>query len=157
VSAARDIAAAFIAQREGFSAVPYQDTAGVWTIGNGSTHDVNGDRVTADTPEVSQDDALALLERDLGTAADAVDEAVSVPLTDVERAALYSFTYNEGVKAFGGSTLLADLNAGNMAAAEAQFARWDIAGGKKSHGLDNRRAAELALFEQVGSASTGPG
>lgn len=46
---------------EGFSATPYQDTVGVWTIGYGTTK-LYGDPVGPDTPPISPDDAKIVLK-----------------------------------------------------------------------------------------------
>ena len=49
--------------------------------------------------------------------------------------------------AFKSSTLLIDLNSGNLTAAATQFDLWDHAGGAVVAGLLRRREAETALFE----------
>lgn len=41
---------------EGFKSSPYLDTAGVWTIGIGTTH-IAGKAVTSDTPSVTRSEA----------------------------------------------------------------------------------------------------
>ena len=51
--------------------------------------------------------------------------------------------------ALGGSTLLEDLNAGNVAGAAAQFEAWDHADGKVVAGLLRRRLEEEKLFRKV--------
>ena len=40
-----------------------------------------------------------------------------------------------------------DVNAGNFAAAAAQFLEWVNAGGKRCEGLVRRRMAEAAMFK----------
>jgi len=134
-------------QFEGWSAVPYQDPAGVWTIGYGSTRDLSGNPVTASTPALTTEQGQQLLIRDMTAAAQAVEQGVHVPLTDGQRAALVDFVYNLGAGNFNSSTLLKDINAGDMAGAAAQFDLWDHAGGKVLAGLLRRREAETALFK----------
>ena len=140
---------------EGWSATPYQDPAGVWTIGYGTTRDLAGAPVTAETPALTKEQGEQLLIRDMTAAAQAVEQGVHVPLTDGQRAALVDFVYNLGQTNFDSSTLLKDINAGDMTAAAAQFEQWDHAGGVVLAGLLRRRQAEEALF--VGSATTTPG
>jgi lysozyme len=127
---------------EGFSAEPYRDPGGVWSIGYGSTIDAWGNPVTADTPAISQADALALVERDLAAAQNVVSAAVFVPLDANQQAALIDFIYNVGAGNFYRSTLLALIEQG----AAAQFVRWDYAAGVVLPGLLRRREAEAALF-----------
>ncbi|HQT84044.1 MULTISPECIES: lysozyme [Acidiphilium] len=133
---------------EGFSAEPYRDPGGVWSIGYGSTIDAWGNPVTADTPAISQADALALVERDLAAAQNVVSAAVFVPLDANQQAALIDFIYNVGAGNFYRSTLLALLNQGDYQGAAAQFVRWDYAAGVVLPGLLRRREAEAALFNQ---------
>jgi len=140
------MAARLIRQCEGCVLTPYADTGGTWTIGIGSIHDLAGNRVTANTPPITQQDAEDLMMAELTPTADRVDALVTVPITDGQKAALYSFAYNEGVGALGKSTLLRVLNAGDTAGAAAHFADWNIVAGKVSKGLVNRRALEAAVF-----------
>lgn len=131
---------------EGFSATPYRDSAGVWTIGYGSTHDQLGHPVTAHTPAITRAIAEGLMRRDLTRAVTEVSKDVRVPLTEEERAALIDLIYNIGSGAFAGSTLLRKLNAGDYDGAADQFARWNQAGGHVLAGLVRRRATERAEF-----------
>lgn len=146
MSAALSRAADFIAGFEGFSAKPYTCPAGVWTIGYGSTHDANGDAVTQDTPDVTQEAARSLLEAVLATLNGELAGAVTVPLSDPQRAALLSFAYNLGFHSLRSSTLLRLLNRKSYTAAANQFLVWDHCAGKVSNGLLRRRKAERALF-----------
>jgi lysozyme len=125
---------------EGFSARPYRDPAGVFTIGYGSTRDANGNPVCATTPNITVAAARSLVERDL-RAGD-----VKVALTPLQEGALADFVYNLGAKNLRSSTLLRLLNAGDYTGAAAQFDRWDMAGGTVLAGLLRRRQAETALF-----------
>lgn len=146
-SKALDEAAKLAAPFEGFVPHPYQDSAGVWTIGYGTTRDESGIAITAETPPISNAQALVLFERDLRAALATVARDVIVPLTDEEEAALVDFVYNLGAGNFARSTLLRLLNAGNYDAAADQFDLWNRAGGRVLAGLVRRRAAERKLFE----------
>ena len=139
--AAIDIARDFIARWEGMELQVYKDSAGLDTIGVG--HLV---RASEDFSEgITETEALAILEADMHEAIQC-DQNVDVDLDDAQAAALCSFCFNLGCKAFNGSTLLRLLNQGNYRAAALQFGRWDHAGGVRVKGLTNRRAAEMNLF-----------
>ncbi len=132
---------AHLKQFEGLRLQPYTDSAGKWTIGYG--HLIKTGE-SFDT--ITEGQAAALLADDVGTAEDAVNALVKVPLTQPQFDALVSFVYNVGVGAFRRSTLLRLLNAGDYAGAAGQFPLWRNAGGRVVQGLVNRRAAEVALF-----------
>lgn len=130
---------------EGYSATPYRDIAGFWTGGYGHKLGAMEHRNPRTEAEWS-----AILAKDVSTAEAAVNRLVKVPLTQGQFDALVSFVYNVGAGAFGRSTMLANLNAGNYAGAAQQFTRWVYAGGKTSSGLLNRRYSEIALFNSAG-------
>jgi lysozyme len=129
-------------QFEGLRLTPYQDSVGVWTIGYGHTGPDVHPGLT-----ITQMDAEALLLRDVGDAARSVNQLVTIPLTQNEFDALVDFVFNLGATAFAGSTLLRDLNAGNLAAAAGEFQKWDHAGGRVLAGLLQRRLGEASLFQ----------
>lgn len=149
---AATLAASTIAQFEGFSSKAYADPPGQtakYSIGYGHQI-VSGDGFT-ETSTISEADALALLQADLTSRfAPCVDAAVTVELTPQQRAALYSLCYNIGCAAFQNSTLLGNLNTGDYAQAQAQFAVWNQAGGAVSDALVSRRAKEADLFGSGG-------
>lgn len=134
-----------LARFEGFSATPYKDSAGLWTIGYG--HLI---RSFEHFTRVSQEDALSLLSQDVRTAEAAVNGAVKVHITQEQFDALVSFTYNVGSSAFVASTLLRLLNGGDVIAASGEFVKWNkvrIAGKLTTiRGLTVRRKAEREMF-----------
>jgi len=89
---------------------------------------------------------MELLRQDIGTAEAAIDSKVTVDLTQNAYDSLCSFVFNVGTEAFGNSTLLRLLNAGDAAGAADQFLQWDHGGGKVLAGLLNRRKAEREMF-----------
>jgi lysozyme len=137
---------ALIKEYEGFSRIPYKCPGGVWTIGYGSTTDANGKPVTCNAPDLSEENAEAMLMRDVWNAEEAVREYVSVPLCSSQFDALVSFTYNVGQGNFKFSSLLRILNTGNYNLASLEFTKWKYAGGKVLAGLERRRKAECSLF-----------
>lgn len=110
------------------------------TIGYGHTKGVKlGTKIT-----IAQ--ATEFLRSDLAWVERAVNDKVSVPLTQNQYDALCSFVYNLGATNFGSSTLLRKLNAGDYQGAADQLPRWNKQKRKVLRGLTRRRAAERALF-----------
>lgn len=116
------------------------------TIGWGSTRDFQGRPIklgtvwTQEQCDRKKADDMADFERQvraiLGNA----------PTTQGQFDALTSFAYNLGSAALRGSTLMRMHKAGDYAGAQAQFARWNKAGGKPMKGLSRRRAAEARMY-----------
>lgn len=155
---AEDIAERIAESFEGFSARPYRDPAGVWTIGLGSIWDFRQApprRVTESTPWTSLATARLCLLAELHLAVLTVAQEVRQPLTDNQRAALEDFVFNLGAGNLAASTLLRDLNAGDFAGAAAEFDKWDHAGGKELAGLLRRRELETALFQNPNATLQG--
>jgi lysozyme len=127
-------------QGEGLRLQAYQDSGGVWTCGYGHTSGVG--------PSTTCTIALAAewLEQDTQEAVSAINQLVTVQLTQPEFDALVDFVFNIGSTQFSKSTMLDLLNAGNITGAALQFQRWDLCGGKVVAGLLNRRIAEQNEF-----------
>ena len=126
---------------EGLRLNAYQDSAGVWTIGFGHTGPEVRSGVT-----ITEAEATSLLRGDLAASVACVNRAVTRALTQNQFDALVDFCFNAGRGSFEHSTLLREVNAGNIAAAAEQFGLWVHAGGKIVDGLVRRRAAEAAMF-----------
>ena len=135
-----------IKQFESFRAAPYLCSAGVPTIGYGTTVYPNGIKVKLSDQKITQQLAESFLQFHVNAIEKDVSKLVKVTLTQNQFDALVSFAYNVGLGAFGDSTLLKLLNAGDIDGASKQFERWNKAGGKVSNGLTRRRNAEKALF-----------
>ena len=125
---------------EGCRLESYPDTGGIWTIGYGHTHGVHPGMTC--TPEQAE----VWLEQDTQAAADAVNRLVRISIKQPEFDALVDFVFNLGIGAFARSTMLNDLDAGNLAAAALQFPLWDHDAGRVLAGLLHRRLAEEAEF-----------
>jgi lysozyme len=151
-----EAALALIQQWEGLRLVAYQCSAGVWTIGYGSTRGVQpGMRIT-------HEEANKRLREDLANAEFVVSSAVQVALNDNQFGALVSFVFNVGGGAFRRSSLLKRLNAGEYEAVPGELLKWNKArvNGVLTPiaGLANRRAAECGLWVRgdfVASSSVG--
>jgi lysozyme len=139
---------AMIAKHEGFVAKPYLDVVSVPTIGYGTTFYPNGTRVTMLDKPVTKEQALSYLKYFVERVAiPAITKGVVVPLTQNQVDALCSFIYNLGAGAFSKSTLLRKINAKRpVAEIQAEFLKWNKAGGKALAGLTKRRQEEAKLF-----------
>lgn len=135
-----------IKQFESFRAAPYLCSAGVPTIGYGTTVYPNGIKVKLSDQKITQQLAETFLQHHVNAIEKDVSRLVKVTLSQNQFDALMSFVYNVGLGAFRDSTLLKLLNAGDIDGASKQFERWNKANGKIVDGLTNRRNAEKALF-----------
>lgn len=131
---------------EGFRARPYLCPGLVATVGYGSTFYADGSAVKLSDPLISPEVAQALLQDTLGQYEQAVHESVIVALTQGQFDACVDFAYNCGAMAFRSSTLRKKINAGDIAGASLEFARWNKANGVVLAGLVRRREAERVLF-----------
>jgi lysozyme len=135
-------AVALVQRFEGLRLEPYCCSGGRWTIGYGHTSGI-----TPLTPAITPEAARNLLADDLAGVALAVENLLTVPVTQGQFDALVSFAFNCGSGALARSTLLRLLNQGDATGAAQQFSRWDKAKGMPLEGLARRRAAERAMFE----------
>jgi|GEM_PF-1861777 len=135
----------FIAGYEGYSAITYKDVAGLPTIGYGHLIKLGESFGT-----LSKDAALKLLRKDASFAINAVNKYVTVSLTQNQFDALTSLTFNIGAGAFSNSTVLKNVNSGNILSIDKSFMIWNkirIDGVLTPvQGLTNRRKAETNLF-----------
>jgi lysozyme len=131
--------AALIAPWEGYSAKPYKDLVGVVTVCFGSTHNVQ-------QRTYSREECEAILRTDIGRHLNGVAQCIQHPLKENEWVAVTSWTFNVGINAACGSTLVRKINAGQPASVWCgELLRWNRAGGKVVRGLTNRRKAEYAI------------
>ena len=119
---------------------PYKDVVGVWTVCDGIT----GAGVIKNK-RYSDRECDRLLQDHIRQVKAQVDSLLKVELSEYQRAALYSFTYNVGIKALSRSTLLKKINRGDIDGACEELRRWVYAGGIKWSGLVNRRDAERSM------------
>jgi len=137
---------------EGLRLNAYTDSAGVWTIGYGSTRYHDGRAVKPGDKLVGESQADTLFRNTLGQYEKAVNDFVQIPLTQNQFDALVSFTYNEGPYALKSSTLLKKLNAKDYANAANAFLLWDKITDPKTGKkvaldvLTQRRREERELF-----------
>jgi lysozyme len=144
-----------LTQWEGCELKVYNDAAGLPTIGVGhlltkselTSGKINiGGVAVKYTDGITQQQSEQLLAQDLDPTEAAVNGGVKVALNQNQFDALTSFTFNVGVAAFTGSTLLRLLNQGQYAQVPDQLMRWTRAGGRVVQGLVNRRQNEIKLW-----------
>jgi len=134
----------YLKSREQFRPTAFRPTKrDVWTIGYGHTKGVQ----PGDTCTLAQADDF--LTADVAWAVEAVNRAVTVPLTQPQFDALVSFVYNIGAPAFFTSTLLKQLDAADYTAAANDLLAWDHQAGQVLDGLETRREQERARFLQA--------
>ena len=140
-------AAAIIAIFEGKKLKAYQDQAGIWTIGFGSTFNIDENRKVKEGDTITEATALRWLKTITANLQADIKALVKVPVTQNQLDSLTSLAYNIGPGAFKSSTLLRTLNAGKPKIEVAdQFLRWKFVKGVENQGLINRRLKERELF-----------
>ena len=141
----------FIKSHEALRLKAYQDSKGVWTIGWGHTKGVKpGDVITRAQAEQFIRDDFAWVERTLN--ADLATGRDKPLVTQNEFDALCSLVFNIGSQAYLDSTVRRKIKQGDKMAAARAFKMWVYSNHKFVQGLANRRADEVRLFLQSGSA-----
>ena len=137
---------ALVKEFEGCELAAYRDAVGVWTIGYGHSERAPLPPKPYDGMVITMDQAHKILQDDLTHFGKSVENLISVPVTDNQFGAMVSLAFNIGIGAFGKSTALKRLNAGDYLGAAEAMTWWNKAGGKVMRGLVRRREAERALF-----------
>jgi lysozyme len=136
-----------IKQFEGFSSAPYLCPAGKATLGFGSTFYEDGTPVTMQDAPITEERAKDIVYTVLYKQFEpALNNAITVPVTQNQFDALLDWTYNVGVGNMKTSTLIRKLNQKDYEGAADQLLMWNKAAGKELAGLTKRRQAERALF-----------
>ncbi len=127
---------------EGYNPNTYKCSGGKRTIGYGCT-----DKQVVAMGTITEKRAEEELQRELNEAKIHVDNIVTVDLTDYQRNALISFTFNCGPsnlkQLVDGSNR---LNAGYYHSVERLLPQYRRAGGKIRKGLERRRQWEVSLW-----------
>ena len=125
-----------------------------WTIGWGSTTDLNGNPIKPGTvwTKGMADEKFA---QDLAKFEAGVNRLIgTTPTTQNQFDALVSFAYNVGLdidddtkaEGLGDSTLLKHHNAGRYDSASLEFVKWNKNDGRVMRGLTRRRFAEAEIY-----------
>jgi lysozyme len=141
----------FLALEEGKRNEAYLDSAGVPTIGYGSTYGVKmGDKI-------SDAQANQKLMRDMAMVDQDYNKLVDVDLNPNQQTAVKSLLFNIGGPQFANSKARAALNAGDFDAFQREASEFRMADGQVLPGLEARRAREMSLFNRpYENRSVGP-
>ena len=136
-----------IVRFEGFRSRPYMCSAGVWTVGLGSTRYLDGQPVRPTDPPVTREHAYALAVEQLRRDYLPAVLRLCPGIDSYDRlAGVLSFTYNVGTGALQASTLRRRINAGDWLGAQAEMRKWIRGGGGILPGLVIRRAVEAGML-----------
>jgi tape measure domain-containing protein len=134
-----------IFKEENFRNKAYDDGYGTWTIGYGSTR-LNGKAVQPGD-YVTKDEGMKQAIGDLDKLIAQIESMVKVALSDGQLRALVSYAYNAGIGSLKRDGILAPLNRGDYAGAEAAIRNGvTTSKGKQVPGLKPRRQREADLF-----------
>lgn len=123
-----------------------------WTCGWGCTGKDSEGNVIDEHTEWTQEKADHEFEWRLAREFEpGVEAMVTGGASQAQFDALVAFAFNVGIGNLKTSTLLRLHNAGDVAGAAAQFARWNKSAGQVLKGLSRRRAAEAAVYRGVGA------
>lgn len=141
----------FVMHTEGFRTQPYQDGAGVWTIGYGHRITKAEEAIGLGRAPLTADEGAVIFWKDISFAEEGVGTLVLVSLTQGQFDALISFTFNFGAGNLNTSTLLRQLNTGDYRSVPTQLRRWvnvRLPNGTlvKEDGLVARRETEVILW-----------
>jgi len=139
-----------IKEFEGCKLESYKCSAGVWTIGYGSTFYEDGTPVK-EGEKITQERADELFQRTLVSYVNCVLKGLGkTKVNQNQFDAMVSLTYNIGCGNFKKSSVLSKTNINPKDASIANsFLLWNKAGGKVIKGLTRRREAEAELFFTV--------
>jgi len=137
----------FIAQEEGLRLKPYKCSAGVPTIGIGSTYYEDGSKVKMTDAPITKERAYVLFENVLKHFEMCVYTCTRDDINQNQFDALVSLAFNIGTGALKKSTLIKRVNKDPKGAdIEGAFLMWKNAGGKPV--LLERRKREYALYSK---------
>lgn len=126
---------------EGIELRTYKDPVGIPTVCIGET-----DKELVLHDKFTNPQCTAVLGASMAEHAQGMAECIDKPLASKEAAAVISWSYNIGVSAACGSTLVKKINAGASPAEWCpELKKWVNAGGKKLNGLVSRRNAEYSM------------
>lgn len=135
-----------IKEFEGFRESTYLDSAGIPTIGYGTTAAAGLGIVPVPGMTISEKQAERFLVKGIEKFAAQIRPAITRPMTDNQWSAFLSLAYNIGPGAFKRSSVLRYFNEGETMRAADSFLLWNKAGGQVLRGLVRRRQRERTLF-----------
>lgn len=147
VELAVEIALVLIKHFEGFYPRPYLCSAGVATIGYGTTRYPNGVAVTLRDSPITHEQAIEYMLHEVRrNCVPALIKLCPGADTAERAAALIDFLFNLGSGNLKASTLRRRVNEQDWNAARVEILRWCKAAGRELKGLKRRREAEAQLL-----------
>lgn len=126
----------------------YQDGGGVWTIGYGNTSYEDGRKVKEgdNIPQWRADELFARIAIRITFRVSDLIKGIDINQDQFD--ALVDFTWNLGINALAGSTLLKKIkvNTKNFGDIDSEFSKWNHDNGKTVTGLTYRRLSESLLY-----------
>jgi len=131
---------------EGLKLKSYKCSAGIWTIGVGTTVYPDNERVK-EGDVITKEYAYECLRHDMRMVIKGIDHLIVSNINDNQRDALISFAYNLGIGALQKSTLLKKVNVNpDDITIQQEFEKWVLASGHRVGGLVRRRKSESWLY-----------
>ena len=132
---------ALLQSLEGYKTTAYKGSDNIWTIGYGHT----GPEVVKGL-KISHQQAIIFLQSDISKFEKIVSNALTNPVNRNQFDALVIFAYNIGGTSFKNSTAVKMINSNNYELVPDWIEKWNKIDGVISPGLQNRRAAEVNLW-----------
>lgn len=138
----------FLIHEEAFVLTAYWDADGkVWTIGVGHTSRA-GEPIPREGMKLTEAVVMDVFRRDLKTAEDTINKAVTAPIKQHEFDAYVALVHNIGPGNFRRSATLRHFNDGDREAAHDAFLGWTRSGSNKTI-LKPRREREQKIFKSA--------
>lgn len=135
-----------VTRLEGLRLDPYYDPSGYPTVCYGHLLSTKKHEPLHQFESRTHEECVDLLHSDLADVHHEVDQAVTHPLNAHQKGAIISFVYNVGEGAFLRSTLLRDINDGELVEVPVELRRWVHAGDNVVQGLVLRREEEIKMW-----------
>ena len=136
-----------IKKYEGLRLEAYRCPANVCTIGYGHTS-AAGEPSVHDGMTITKEQAEYILMVDLTRLRQKIEPLIHQPLTQNQYDVVVSFTFNVGVSALSGSSLLKKINTAKFNDVPTELMKWVHVKSKVTPGLVNRRRAEVAWWNK---------
>jgi lysozyme len=145
----------FLKEKEGVRSHVYDDGAGFLTVGVGHKL-VNSELANYKLGQYVPDCQIdSWLRQDVEFAVRCVNNWVVISLSQTGFDMLVSFVFNVGCEAFKKSSLLRQLNRGQIKEASEEFKKWVFSNKTRMAGLVARRAEESHKFLEAEKATEG--
>lgn len=131
---------------EGLRTKAYKDSAGIWTIGYGTTARAGLGIDPVEGMEITEAEAEYYLQKGLEKFSTEIAGVFTRPINENQFGACVSLAYNIGSGAFKRSSVVRNFNSGDTKKAADSILMWNKSGGVILNGLKRRREAERALF-----------